>query len=114
MVKQHKLLTIEEASLQLKIPKHTLRFWEKAFEGILVPLRTRGGQRRFTSENITLLEEIKELREKGMSLSDVKTELDNGGNPPHIDSSKFDLLADRVAEVVKAEVYNFLKAGQED
>jgi DNA-binding transcriptional MerR regulator len=114
MVKQHKLLTIEEASRQLKIPKHTLRFWEKTFEGMLVPLRTRGGQRRFTSENITLLEEIKELREKGMSLSDVKTELNNGGNPPRIDSSKFALLADRVAEVVKAEVYNFLQAGQED
>ncbi len=110
---QHELLSIEEASLQLKIPKHTLRFWEKTFEGILVPLRTRGGQRRFTSENITLVEEIKKLREKGMSLSDVKGQLNNGEPPPHIDLSKIDLLANRVAEVVKAEVYNLLKSGQE-
>lgn len=106
---QQKLFSIEEASLQLKIPKYTLRFWEKTFAGILVPIRTKGGQRRFTPENMELIQEIKKLREKGMSLSDVKRELNNDDKASYLDSNKIDLLANRVAAVVKAEVYHFLR-----
>ncbi len=39
-------LTIKEVSELTSIPTHTLRFWEKEFDSILVPLRTPGGQRR--------------------------------------------------------------------
>lgn len=109
MDEQEKLLSIEEVSLQLKVPKHTLRFWEKAFEGILVPQRTPGGQRRYTPENMTTIEEIKELRRKGMKLSDIKRELSNDEKEFLYNLSKIDLLADRIAAAVKAEVYNFFE-----
>jgi hypothetical protein len=33
-------LTIKQASEITGIPSHTLRFWEKEFEGILIPSRT--------------------------------------------------------------------------
>jgi DNA-binding transcriptional MerR regulator len=109
MDRQEKLLSIEEVSLQLSIPKHTLRFWEKAFEGVFVPERTRGGQRRYTLENIATIGQIKELRRKGMRLSDIKREFGNNHKGDFLNSGKVDFLANRVAEIVRAEVYNFLK-----
>ncbi|WP_369707420.1 MerR family transcriptional regulator [Desulfosarcina sp. BuS5] len=34
---------MQQVSTKLNILKPTLRFWEKEFNGILVPLRTNGG-----------------------------------------------------------------------
>ena len=106
---EEKLLSIEEVSLKLKIPKHTLRFWEKAFEGIFVPHRTPGGQRRYTFENIATIGQIKELRKKGMRLPDIKREFTNDNNGNSFSSSKADLLANKVAEAVKTEIYSFFR-----
>lgn len=108
MYENNRLLTISEASQRLHLPKHTLRFWEREFEGIFIPQRTRGGQRRFTTENITVIEEIKKLREKGKSLSEIKRTFMCGTQQDPEKCSKIDLLASRVAEVVKAEISNFL------
>ncbi len=101
------LFTIAKISEMVKVPKHTLRFWEREFNGSIVPLRTQGGQRRYTSENVAVIEMIKRLREKGLSLSEIKRTLGNGGKDGKSSKSKIDLLANRVAEVVKTEVYNF-------
>ncbi len=108
-------MTIQQISQKLKIPKPTLRFWEKEFEGILVPLRTRGGQRRYTSEHISVIEEINNLKRKGMSLAEVKDELQNNKKAKSGNSipNGMDLLAERVAEVVKEEVYRFLVRQEE-
>ncbi|MDI6761919.1 MAG: helix-turn-helix domain-containing protein [Thermodesulfobacteriota bacterium] len=107
MYENNRLLTISEASQRLHLPKHTLRFWEKEFDGLFIPEKTQGGQRRYTHQNIMVIEEIKNLRNKGMSLSDIKRELHHGYRGES--SNKIDLLAHRVAEVVKVEVYNFFK-----
>jgi DNA-binding transcriptional MerR regulator len=45
---------------------------------LLAPLRTNGGQRRYTVENIAVIEEIKKLKRKGMSLPDIKRKLGKG------------------------------------
>ena len=109
MDKQEKLLSIEEVSLQLNIPKPTLRFWEKAFEGIFVPQRTQGGQRRYTFENIATIGQIRELRKKGMRLSDIKKEFSNDNKGDFLNSGKVDFLANKVADIVKIEIYSFFK-----
>ena len=111
MEKQEKLSSIEEVSLQLKIPKPTLRFWEKEFKEILVPLRTRGGQRRYNFQNISILEEIKKLREEGLGLSEIKRKLNDPDqmNRDLSELGKIELLANRVAEVVKTEIHSFFK-----
>jgi len=101
-------LSIAEISRRLKIAKHTLRFWEKEFNGTIVPLRTQGGQRRYGAEHVAVIEMIKKLRDRGLSVSDIKQELANGSKEGQGHSAKIDLLATRVAEVVKTEVYNFL------
>ena len=113
MDKQEKLLSIEELSLQLSIPKHTLRFWEKVLEGIFVPQRTRGGQRRYTFENIATIGQIKKLREKGMRLSDIKKALSNDNRGDILNSGKVDLLANMVADMVRTEIYSFFKREEE-
>jgi DNA-binding transcriptional MerR regulator len=110
MGRENQLLNILKVSEKLDIPTHTLRFWEKELHGLLVPLRTNGGQRRYTTENLSLLEEIKKCRDNGLSLAEITEKFGRTSEGEASQPSNVDLLASRVAQVVKAEVYNFLKA----
>ena len=107
-------MTIEAVSRQLRIPKHTLRFWEKEFEGILNPSRTSGGQRRYTLDHIVRIEEINRLRKNGMGLAEIKRRLIASEQGTRTGSDRIDLLANRVAEVVKAEVCQFFLKENQD
>jgi len=103
--------SIQEASDRANVSKHTLRFWERELSGIIVPLRTDGGQRRYTSYHLFIIEEVKRLKRKGLSLLDIKRIMDNSreGIRKVDDSDKIDLLANQIAEVVKSTLYDFLK-----
>jgi len=116
MDRQEQLLSIQHLSLKLEIPKSTLRFWEREFKGILVPLRTAGGQRRYTDEHVSIIRKIRKLREKGLSLPDIFGNLmrDHRKKMSDLNNSNIDFLANRVAEVVRDEVYRFFeKEGKE-
>jgi hypothetical protein len=52
---QEQAITIQQVSQKLDVPKPTLRFWEKEFEGILDPLRTNGRQRRYAPEHVAVI-----------------------------------------------------------
>jgi len=106
---ERELLTISEVSERLKIPKHTLRFWEREFGHFFTPQRTKGGQRRFTPEDVDWIKQIVKMRERGMSLSRIKMELASEGREPLLVEGSLELLARRVSDLVKGEVYNFLK-----
>jgi DNA-binding transcriptional MerR regulator len=82
MEENNQLFTILQVSERLKVPKPTLRFWEKELNGMVVPLRTHGGQRRYTAQNLLVLEEIKRCRENGLSLSEIVERIQPGGGPP--------------------------------
>jgi DNA-binding transcriptional MerR regulator len=105
--------SIQEASARTNVSKHTLRFWEKAFNGIIVPMRTEGGQRRYTADNLFMIEEIKRLKKKGLNLVDIKKILEKTGiKEPTVQNNnieKIDILANRIAEVVKSALYNFIE-----
>jgi DNA-binding transcriptional MerR regulator len=103
--------TIKELSERLDIPKPTLRFWEKELEGVIVPLRSSGGQRRYTESHIPVFEQIKKLRNSGKSISQVKDFFNNGHNTEKLSSAQndIDMLTDRIAEIVKLEVTKFLR-----
>lgn len=109
-------LTIQEVSQRLKVTKHTLRFWEKELDGLIVPLRSQGGQRRYTPEHLFIIEEIRRLKRKGLSLVDIKNKLDNGYNAEegNSNSQRVDLLADQVAEMVKSAIYRFFERENSD
>ena len=112
MEKNEHLLSIQQISRKFDIPKSTIRFWEKELNGLIVPSRTRGGQRRYTAENIAMIGRIRDLRNKGICLAEIKRNLEFSGNfsSPPLALEKIDRLADRLSEVIKNEVYQFLKA----
>jgi len=109
MEQHEQTLSIQDLSLKLKIPKSTLRFWEREFEGLLVPLRTAGGQRRYTDEHVSIVKKIRKLRGKGLSLPDIFGNLmrDRRKIMSDLNDSSIDFLANRVAEVVRDELYRF-------
>jgi DNA-binding transcriptional MerR regulator len=113
MQRKNQLFSILTVSEKLDIPKHTLRFWEKELHGLLVPLRTNGGQRRYTAENLLLLEQIKKYRDNGFSLAQITEKIGEPSEEKECPSSNVELLASRVAQAVKAEVYHFLKTETE-
>jgi len=113
---QEQPVSIQHLSLKLEIPKSTLRFWEREFKGVLVPLRTAGGQRRYTDEHVSIIRKIRKLRGKGLSLPDIFGDLmrDRRKKMNDLNNSNIDFLANRVAEVVRDEVYRFFeKEGKE-
>ena len=119
MNKKEQLHSIQQLSTRLNIPKSTLRFWEKEFEGILLPHRTNGGQRRYTFEHVSIIEEVKMLKKAGLSLVEIKRKLGKGlmseaGSQRSGDgrTDGIDLLAERVAELVKMEVLRFFELGE--
>ena len=61
---------ISEASKRVNVETHVLRYWEEELE---LPIgRTEMGNRYYTEENIQLFRCIKELKEQGMFLKDLK------------------------------------------
>jgi DNA-binding transcriptional MerR regulator len=104
-------LTIREVSEKLNVSKPTLRFWERELEGIIAPLRTNGGQRRYTEEHLLVLEEVLRLKKQGLRLVHIRERLANrlNGGPRIVGPEKMDELASRIAELVKAAVYSFLE-----
>ena len=113
---KEKLHSIQQVSTNLNIPKPTLRFWEKEFDGLLQPLRTDGGQRRYTCEHIAIVEKINAFKKAGFSLVEIKRALRQGQTPgienwmPEDERmEQIDLLAERVAQVVKLEILRFIQ-----
>ena len=105
-----RLYTIQEISRELNLPKSTIRFWEKRLEGLIQPIRSKGGQRRYLPEHIKTLCRIKELKQQGVSLSDIQRRLLKEKDLPLTDLSEQHIhyLADRVAGLVKQEIFRYL------
>ncbi len=103
-------LSIQEVSSRLNVTKHTLRFWEKELEGVLVPLRSRGGQRRYTQEHLLLIQEIRGLKQRGLRLAEIKMRL-NGRHDLKAERTieqKIDNIAEHIAEIVRTAIYSLL------
>ena len=104
--------SIGQVSKQLDVSCHTLRFWEKELDGILVPLRTSGGQRRYTTEHVKTIREIKRLRDNGFSLAEIKQRMTGGNiiNGPNR-SDIVDRVAREIAEIVRLTLNSLLEKG---
>ena len=111
MEKSEHLLSIQQISRKFDIPKSTIRFWEKELNGLIVPNRTSGGQRGYTVDNAAMIGRIKDLREKGFCLAEINRNLASIENlsSSSLDLEKINRLADRLSEVIRNEVYHFLK-----
>ena len=111
MNQEEKYFTISQLNEMLNISGPTLRFWEGEFEGILTPLRTPGGQRRYTDEHIKVLERIINLKEKGLKLAEIKAELVRGNHamPAEGPYDNIEILTERITQVVRKEIQLFLQ-----
>jgi DNA-binding transcriptional MerR regulator len=111
MSKTEHPITIQELSDRLNIPKPTLRFWEKSLDGIIDPIRTPGGQRRYKVQHISIIAKVNSLRKEGMSISDIKTKLSHAVDDldPGFNSNPIDSLADQVSQLVKQEIKRFFE-----
>ena len=109
MDKDNRTLTISQLSALLNVSKPTLRFWEKEFKGILVPLRTGGGQRRYTVEHVDIVKEIRTLKKTGLRLDEIRSNLKERNSGDDGDPEEIDYLAERVAEMVKKEIVKYLQ-----
>jgi DNA-binding transcriptional MerR regulator len=111
MEKSEHLLSIQQISRKFDIPKSTIRFWEKELNGLIVPNRTRGGQRRYTDENAAMIKRIKDLRQEGFCLAEIKRNLAFKVNlsPSSPELDNINRLAERLSKLIKNEVYHFLK-----
>ena len=70
--------TISEASDELRIPQHVLRFWETKFSSIR-PIKRGGGRRFYRPEDIALLINIKNLlHNEGYTIRGVQRLLQRG------------------------------------
>lgn len=104
--------TIQQLSEKLNIPKPTLRFWEKELEGIIEPIRTAGGQRRYTDTHISVIEEIRDMRNSGLSISEIKErQISQDNSTFYTDTNPdIDLLTEKITEAVRLEVTKFFRA----
>ena len=66
---------ISEVAEMFDVSKSLIRYWEQEFE-IFKPHKTRGGERKFTLENITQFLQIYQLvKERGFTLNGAKIEM---------------------------------------
>lgn len=76
MSKDINLISIGDVARFLKIPAHTLRYWEKEFDFYLNPPRTEGRQRRYDEDSIERLTRIMHLlKVQGYSIAGAKRAL---------------------------------------
>lgn len=101
--------SIGEVSKRLNVFCHTLRFWEKELGDILVPLRTKGGQRRYTEDHLFLVEQIKFLRSKGMSLAEIQARMTGEESDKTGNYEEIDRVAREIAGIVRMALQSFLQ-----
>lgn len=103
------LFTILQASQECDVPRSTLRFWERRFSPFLNPIRSPGGQRRYSKEQLNIIARIKNLKEQGLVLNEVRQALarDQVAAVEPATVVGLERLADRLAILVKREVYRF-------
>ena len=65
--------TISEVAEMLSVNASLIRFWEKEFENLVKPKKTRNGKRMFSTQDIEILKQIYFLtKDKGYTLAGAK------------------------------------------
>mgnify|MGYP000181291972 CR=1 FL=1 len=70
-MEEKKYYTIDEVASHLGVKPSTIRYWESVYNKFLHPSRTTGNQRRYTVEDIKILETIKKYKELGYTSKGV-------------------------------------------
>jgi DNA-binding transcriptional MerR regulator len=109
-MKRNQIISIKQVCHLTGLPPSTLRFWEKAFSGLLEPIRTNGGQRRYDEKTLVIINEIKKMRALRMPLFEIRENLIQKQKQSL--ESTIESFANRLAAVVKTEIYQYLYNNQ--
>ena len=71
-----KTYTVKEAAKILNVSPGTLRQWEKELNGLFVVPRSKQGARFYTDDEISLLETVKQMRDKNLSKDMIRALLE--------------------------------------
>ena len=95
--------SINDVSVRLGVPAHTLRYWEKQFPVAIRPTTGAGGRRYYRAETVRRLEIIRGLLyDRGMTIAGVKKMLRDGTFPDTVDA--FNPVATSSANTAPAPV----------
>jgi MerR family transcriptional regulator/heat shock protein HspR len=83
----HPLYTMAQVTEALGVAAPVLRRWERA--GLIHPVRTAGGQRRYSRREIETLQHVAQLVDEGMTTTGIRRVLDL--------EERIDQLEDRLA-----------------
>ncbi|PET45170.1 hypothetical protein CN514_21165 [Bacillus sp. AFS001701] len=67
-----KAYTIKEVQERTKVPQGTIRQWERDLEGVFVVPRDERNNRYYTDFEIDIINKIKEMRDKNVSITMIK------------------------------------------
>ncbi|TSJ81178.1 MAG: MerR family transcriptional regulator [Candidatus Cardinium sp.] len=82
---EKKYFTIQEVARHFGVASSLIRFWEKAFSGILQPSKNSKGARRYQEKDIVQLRYIYMLvKEKGYSLAGARKVIQKHSSAPTI------------------------------
>ncbi|MBI5446891.1 MAG: MerR family transcriptional regulator [Deltaproteobacteria bacterium] len=106
-----RLYSIKEASELTDVPPHTLRFWERKIPGFLKPVRTDGGQRRYTSECLGKIRKLDYyVNHKGMTLVGARRMIEEGLEPDSAERELKDkILADKRVRQAVDEIVELIR-----
>ncbi len=93
--------SINEVSQMTGVPSHTIRFWERDFGAYLHPSRTSGGQRRYSSSDVDVVEQIKHFRYcKKHTVKGTLEELNRGP----LSKREIESVVDELARIIMRKV----------
>src|SRR5690606_13932337 len=96
MIDNELTYSISEVSERLKLSHRTLHYYEQYFN---IPIRRDdGGNRRYTEENVAILELIVDLKQKDMSLKGIKKMLQERNMMPVFDDNLPIVVDDNIME----------------
>lgn len=109
--REERLFSIKETSELTDVPAHTLRFWERKIPGFLKPVRTEGGQRRYTTD---CLEKIRKLdyyvNHRGLTLVGARRMIEEGIEPASAERElKEKVLADKRVRQAIDEIVDLIR-----
>lgn len=104
----HRAFSIKEVAELLEVNESSIRYWDKEYGFYLKIPRTENNERYFTDKEIRRLENIKRLRDRGLS-SKAILELVNKGVREEAEAEKGSKLVPASAAEVSLAELNYIK-----
>lgn len=102
---------ISDASKKLDVEPHVLRYWEEELEMNIS--RNEMGHRYYTSEDISILKNVKELKQQGFQLKAIKILMPEMNSSENFDIEKILSLKEELNRQVEDDGTSLLAAKKE-